>query len=70
MFFNGVHIGNNWARTTDIWGERGEMVRRYSLAALNPKAIAFAIGAPTPLFAKRLEGLVEGGYGLTGDGPA
>lgn len=53
VFFNGVHIGNNWARTTDRWGEAGEIVRRYSLATLNPEGISFAINAPAARFAER-----------------
>ncbi len=36
VFFNGVHIANNWVRATDRLGETGEIVGRFSLAALNP----------------------------------
>lgn len=35
VFHNGVHIGNNWTRQTDRL-ESGEIVRQYSVAALNP----------------------------------
>lgn len=34
VFFNGVHVGNNWTRQTDRL-ESSEIIRQYSLAALN-----------------------------------
>lgn len=34
VFFNGVHIGNNWTRQTERLAS-GEIVRQYSVAALN-----------------------------------
>ena len=37
VFHNGVHIGNNWTRQTDRLGS-GEIVRQYSVAALNRSA--------------------------------
>ncbi len=42
VFYNGVHIGNNWSRLTDRL-ETGAVVRQYSVAALNPaNALAIA----------------------------
>lgn len=42
VFHNGVHIANNWTRQTDRL-ESGAVVRRYSMAALNPvNALAVA----------------------------
>ena len=34
VFYNGVHIANNWSRQTDRL-ESGEIIRQYSVAALN-----------------------------------
>lgn len=34
VFYNGIHIGNNWTRQTDRL-ESGELVREYSVVALN-----------------------------------
>lgn len=43
VFYDGVHIGNNWTRQTDRL-ESGEIVRQYSLVALNmPAGIATLI---------------------------
>jgi hypothetical protein len=39
VFYNGVHIANNWSRNTDLRGDTGETLRRYSLAALNTENI-------------------------------
>jgi hypothetical protein len=39
VFFNGVHIANNWSRNTDRQAETGEVLRQYSLAALNTENI-------------------------------
>ena len=38
VFINGVHIANNWAQLTS-WGENGEIVDEYSIAALNVMSI-------------------------------
>lgn len=35
IYFNGIHIGNNWSRSTDRLADTGEIVRQYSIAALN-----------------------------------
>ena len=35
VFYHGIHIANNWSRTTDLRGDTGEIMRRYSLAAMN-----------------------------------
>ena len=35
VFYNGIHIANNWSRNTDRQAETGEVLGRYSLAALN-----------------------------------
>lgn len=35
VFYNGIHIANNWSRNIDRQAETGEVLRRYSLAALN-----------------------------------
>lgn len=37
VFYRGVHIANNWTRQIDRL-ESGEIVRQYSVAALNPPA--------------------------------
>ena len=47
VFFNGVHIANNWARTTDMHGATGEIVGRSSLAAINPGDVTLEILVPT-----------------------
>jgi hypothetical protein len=42
VFYNGVHVGNNWSRVTDRLAS-GEVVRQYSVAALNTtSAVAMA----------------------------
>ena len=47
VFYNGVHIANNWSRNTDCVAATGEVVRHYSLAALNSGSIvALERGAP------------------------
>lgn len=46
VFYHGIHVANTWSRTTDIRGEKGEIVRRSSLATINPKMIAISIIAP------------------------
>jgi hypothetical protein len=43
VFYNGVHIANNWTRQTDRL-ESGEIVRQYSLAALNPANVLAMTG--------------------------
>lgn len=35
VFYNGIHIANNWSRNIDRQAETGEVLRQYSLAALN-----------------------------------
>lgn len=40
VFYNGIHIANNWSRNTDLRGETGEVLRRSSLAALNTASLA------------------------------
>lgn len=40
VFHNGIHVGNNWSRNTDRQAETGEVLRRYSLAALNIVPVA------------------------------
>lgn len=35
VFYEGYHIANNWSRHTDRVAETGEMLRQYSIAALN-----------------------------------
>lgn len=43
IFYNGVHIANNWTRQTDRL-ESGAVVRQYSVAALNPaNVVAMAV---------------------------
>lgn len=44
VFYNGVHIANNWTRQTDRL-ETGAVVRQYSVAALNPANVV-AMAAP------------------------
>ena len=68
VFFNGVHIANNWVRATDRRGGTGEIVGRSSLAALNPEGIAFAIGAAEGRVAGRLKGLIEEARSREGGG--
>lgn len=45
VFYNGVHIANNWSRNTDFVAATGEVVRQYSLAALNSGSIVALGGA-------------------------
>jgi hypothetical protein len=35
VFYEGVHIANNWFRSTDRTADSGEVVRQASVAALN-----------------------------------
>lgn len=43
VFFNGVHIANNWSHSTDRAVDTGEVMRQYSVAALNtPNGLAIA----------------------------
>ncbi len=35
VFYNGIHIANNWLRNTDFRADTGKILRRHSLAALN-----------------------------------
>ncbi len=44
VFYNGVHVANNWTRQTDRL-ETGAVVRQYSVAALNPTNVV-AMAAP------------------------
>jgi hypothetical protein len=39
VFWNGVHVGNNWARNYEKDPKTGEIVRRYSIIALNSAAV-------------------------------
>jgi hypothetical protein len=39
VFWNGQHIGNNWARSIEENHSTGEITRRYSLIALNSSAV-------------------------------
>lgn len=43
VFYNGVHIANNWTRQTDRL-ESGAIVRQYSVAALNPARVLAMVG--------------------------
>jgi hypothetical protein len=36
VYYNGVHVANNWSHSTDRAVDTGEVVRQYSVAALNP----------------------------------
>lgn len=38
VFYNGVHIANNWTRCTDVAAADGEISSQFSVAALNPPA--------------------------------
>jgi hypothetical protein len=38
LFWNGVHVGNTWARNIEEDPDTGEIVRRYSIIALNTAA--------------------------------
>jgi hypothetical protein len=38
-FWNGQHIGNNWARNIEEDPDTGEITRRYSVVALNSSAV-------------------------------
>ena len=40
VFLNGVHIANNWSRSTERSVDTGEVARRYSVAALNSVEVA------------------------------
>lgn len=40
VYFNGVHIANNWSHSTDRSVDTGEIMRQYSTAALNSAGIA------------------------------
>ena len=39
VFWNGVHVGNTWAKNIEEDPSTGEIVRRYSIIALNSSAI-------------------------------
>lgn len=39
VFYKGTHIANNWSRNIDRQAETGEVLRRYSLAALNTASL-------------------------------
>lgn len=39
VFWNGVHIGNNWAKNIEEDRSTGEITRRYSIIALNSDAL-------------------------------
>jgi len=45
IFYNGYHIANNWSRSTDTLEATGEVVRQYSIGALNSPPVA-AIDIP------------------------
>lgn len=45
IFYDGYHIANNWSRSTDTLEATGEVVRQYSIGALNSPQVA-AIGIP------------------------
>ena len=45
VFYNGIHIANNWSRNTDCVAATGEVLRQYSLAALNSGSIVALGGA-------------------------
>jgi hypothetical protein len=36
VYLNGIHIGNNWSRSRDRSADTGEVLREYSVVALNP----------------------------------
>lgn len=40
VFYNGVHIGNNWSRASEEGAETGQVIRRYSTVALNSAQVA------------------------------
>lgn len=40
VFYEGVHVANNWFRSTDRQADTGEVLRQYSVAALNSGAAA------------------------------
>ena len=40
VFYSGVHIASNWSRISDHWTDSGEIVRQYSVAALNISQVA------------------------------
>lgn len=42
IFYNGVHIANNWTRCTDMAAAGGEIVNQFSVAALNPANVIAA----------------------------
>lgn len=42
VFQNGVHVGNNWSRLTDKDADSGEVLRQYSVAAVNTGSIVAA----------------------------
>lgn len=42
IFYNGVHIANNWTRCTDKAAAGGEIVNQFSVAALNPANVIAA----------------------------
>ena len=39
VFYNGYHVANNWSRNIDRDGNTGEVLRQYSLAALNTGSV-------------------------------
>lgn len=47
VFYNGVHIANNWSRNTRSLISTGEVLRQYSVAALNDESIV-RLGEGTP----------------------
>jgi len=42
VFFNGIHIGNNWFRASEEVAESGQVLRQYSTVALNSAPLAAA----------------------------
>lgn len=47
VFYNGVHIANNWSRNTRSLISTGEVLRQYSVAALDDESIV-RLGEGTP----------------------
>ena len=39
VFWNGIHIGNNWAKNIEEDQATDQITRRYSIIALNPLAV-------------------------------
>ena len=40
VYWNGRHVANNWYRTSDVDGSSGEVLRQYSVVALNSELVA------------------------------